>query len=201
MNKVRLTAWLLAFSLPGLMALPAGADSTQANCEFRKDGDVKKDASGPCTFSQRQGYVDITLKNGKSFNLSPGKKPNHFKDQEDHKVVRTSEGSSQKYKWDQKAIIVTFNGNGGGDSSRHSQPAAAEAGQTPGDLKDLVGAKAGQAEGQLSKRGYDFVKSSVGGDSVYANWRNRKSGQCIAMRTVDGRYNSITNTLPFDCEN
>ncbi|MEE4146601.1 MAG: hypothetical protein V2I26_17485, partial [Halieaceae bacterium] len=51
------------------------ADSMDATCEFYSHGDKKKDRSGPCTFSQRQGYVDIGLTNGKTFNLTPGNKP------------------------------------------------------------------------------------------------------------------------------
>jgi len=87
----------------------ASADSTAATCEFYSHGDKKKDRSGPCSFSQRQGYVDIGLSNGKTFNLTPGNKPGHFKDREDHKVVREeSDGGSQVYKWDQKKIVVHF---------------------------------------------------------------------------------------------
>ncbi len=199
MSKVKVIALAASLALPGLLAVPVLADSTQANCEFYSHGDLKKDRSGPCSFSQSQGYVDITLKNGKAFNLTPGQKANHFKDQEDHKVVRTAEGQSHRYKWDEKAILVSF-GGGQAAPAQHSQKSSGESGQTPGDLKDLVGAKAGQGEEQLSKRGYDFVKSEVAGDSVYANWRNRKSGQCIAIRTVNGRYDSIINSLAYDCD-
>jgi hypothetical protein len=88
----------------------ASADSSAATCEFYSHGEKKKDRSGPCSFSQRQGYVDIGLSNGKTFNLTPGNKPDHFKDQEDHKVVREQgNGGSQVYKWDEKKIVVTFN--------------------------------------------------------------------------------------------
>lgn len=88
----------------------AAADSADANCEFYSHGDKKKDRTGPCTFSQRQGYIDITLSNGKTYSLSPGEKAGHYKDQEDHKVVREEAGGSQQvYKWDQKKIVVHFN--------------------------------------------------------------------------------------------
>lgn len=62
------------------------ADSNQATCEVRKHGDKIKDASGSCSFSQRQGYIDIRLRNGDSYSLSPTDKPNHFKDQDGNKV-------------------------------------------------------------------------------------------------------------------
>ena len=108
---------LLAFStfllLLGAVVVPqpARADSADANCEVRKDGDKQKGKSGPCTFGQRQGYIDIDLKNGDTVALRPTDKANHFKDQKGNKVVRTqSGGSSQTFKWDNgKHISVTLN--------------------------------------------------------------------------------------------
>ncbi len=43
-----------------LLTAPAAvrADSADATCEVRKDGETMKGRSGPCTFSQRQGYID-----------------------------------------------------------------------------------------------------------------------------------------------
>ena len=55
----------LAFTLAGWLPA-ASADSAEATCEVRKDGDKKKEASGPCSFSQRQGYINIDLRNGKT---------------------------------------------------------------------------------------------------------------------------------------
>ena len=108
---------LLAFStsllLLGAVVVPqpARADSADANCEVRKDGDKQKGKSGPCTFGQRQGYIDIDLKNGDTVALRPTDKANHFKDQKGNKVVRTqSGGSSQTFKWENgKHISVTLN--------------------------------------------------------------------------------------------
>jgi hypothetical protein len=119
------------------------ADSTEAHCEFYSHGDKKKDRSGPCTFSQRQGYIDIGLSNGKTFNLSPGKKPDHFKDQEDHKVVRKNEsGNKQVYKWDQKKIVVSF---GGGQQS-------SQANSNKVAVKDMARYCAGEASAKFSQK-------------------------------------------------
>jgi hypothetical protein len=89
---------------------PASADTADANCEVRKDGDKQKGKSGPCTFSQRQGYIDIDLKNGDTVALRPADKANRFKDQHGNKVVRTqSGGSNQTFKWENgKHISVTL---------------------------------------------------------------------------------------------
>jgi|APIni6443716594_1056825.scaffolds.fasta_scaffold213519_2 hypothetical protein len=119
----------------GSWASSASADSNDAFCEVRKDGETKQGKTGPCTFSQRQGYVDIDLRNGQSYSLSPGGQADHYKDQKGHKVVRTqASGNSHMYKWEGGTkIIVTFGGSstnsggGGGaagaiavaDMSRH----------------------------------------------------------------------------------
>ena len=90
--------------------LESRADTRDATCDVRKDGDKQKGKSGPCTFSQRQGYIDIDLKNGDTVALRPADKANHFKDQHGNKVVRTqSGGSNQTFKWENgKHINVTL---------------------------------------------------------------------------------------------
>ena len=62
-------AWMLA-ALGSVSA--AHADSASANCELRKEGETRAGLSGPCTFSQRQGYIDLRLRNGDTYSLSPG---------------------------------------------------------------------------------------------------------------------------------
>lgn len=100
----------------------ARADSTYATCEVRKDGDKQKGKSGPCEFSQRQGYIDIDLKNGDTISLSPGGKANHYRDQNGNKVVRTSSGTAgMSLKWENgKHIEVTWSGNRYGNPSYNS---------------------------------------------------------------------------------
>ena len=97
-------------------ACPARADSASDTCEVRREGDRNTESSGPCTFSQRQGYIDLDLKNGNSFSLSPNGKPDHFKDQKGQAVVRTQAGGDREaFKWDNgKHVIVTFGGAGSG---------------------------------------------------------------------------------------
>ena len=88
-------------------ALPVQADTVHADCVMHKKGEKAKQGTGPCTFSQRQGYIDIKLKNGKVFSLKPGKKGGHYKDQEGHTVVRMEEtASSVKFKWEHANIVV-----------------------------------------------------------------------------------------------
>ena len=98
------------------------ADSTDATCDVRKDGDKQKGKSGPCTFSQRQGYISIDLKNGDTISLSPAGAANHYRDQNSNKVTRTSAGTTgMSLKWENgKHIQVTWSGNRYGNSSYNS---------------------------------------------------------------------------------
>ncbi|HQR70157.1 MAG TPA: hypothetical protein PLE54_06115 [Burkholderiaceae bacterium] len=124
------TSKILAASLLAIgMAAGAGiarADSNDATCEVHKDGDKQKGKSGPCTFSQRQGYIDIDLKNGDTISLSPAGGANHYRDQRGNKVTRTSAGTTgMSLKWESgKRVDVTWGGNRYGnpyyDSSSNS---------------------------------------------------------------------------------
>jgi len=88
---------LVAFSTSLLLLGTVGlsqiscADTAEATCEVRKDSEAKAGQSGACTFSQRQGYVDISLRNGDSWSLTPGDEANQYRDQKGNKVVRTVE--------------------------------------------------------------------------------------------------------------
>jgi len=76
--------------------------------------------------------------------------------------------------------------------------AAAAHAQATG-LEDMVGARAGQAEGELQRRGYVYTGGSQGDDRSYTNWWNADRRQCVTIATMNGRYDSITPTLPADC--
>ena len=49
----------------------AQADTTTARCDVYPRGEDTATSSDPCTFSQRQGYVTITLKDGTTYELTP----------------------------------------------------------------------------------------------------------------------------------
>ncbi len=177
---------MLAAGPPALMA-----DSAQAHCEMWHKGDQKREATGKCQFSQRQGYIDIRLHDGSTWSLSPGDKADHFRDQDGHKVKRHMEGDKQVYKWDHRKITVAFGG------SHHSASHHDE--RTPRDLKDLVGQTGGHAEDQLRARGYELAGSSNSGRDVYSNWKHKHGGQCVTVHSVNGHYKSIVYAPEFDC--
>ncbi|MBW4583534.1 MAG: hypothetical protein KME42_28570 [Tildeniella nuda ZEHNDER 1965/U140] len=73
-----------------------------------------------------------------------------------------------------------------------SQP---DAGATVPRLRDLVGARAGQAENAIRQRGYRFVKTDPpSGDAVYSYWLESRTNYCVTIRTEQGRYQSIVYT-------
>lgn len=77
--------------LAGLSAAPAFADTAKASCEIYPAGSDTLDRMVGCTFSQRQGYIDIRLEDGTEYNLEPvGDVPGNFRDQKGEAVYRQS---------------------------------------------------------------------------------------------------------------
>jgi hypothetical protein len=66
-------------------------------------------------------------------------------------------------------------------------------------LEDMIGARAGQAEGELQRRGYQNIRGEKGDDRSYTYWWNAQRRQCVTIATMNGRYNSITPTTAPDC--
>ena len=69
------------------------------------------------------------------------------------------------------------------------------------DLQDLVGARGSSGEMALKERGYSFVKGEKSGSDSYTYWRQSRTGQCIMVRTAEGRYQSLVNAPDVDCQN
>ncbi len=188
---------------PSLLILAAAAwsgvalaDTAEATCEVRKDGETKQGATGPCTFSQRQGFASIDLRNGDRYELSPAGKPDHFKDQKGKAVVLTVKDNANIYTWEGgKKIIVRFN-----VATSTPSPTRGGAGDPVPSLQDLVGARGGSAEGALKGRGYTWVRTEKSGDASFAYWRENENGQCIVVKTTDGRYDAISYAAALDCQ-
>jgi hypothetical protein len=66
-------------------------------------------------------------------------------------------------------------------------------------LADLVGARAGQAEGQLTSRGFTHIDTSTGQGAQYAYWWNQSADDCVRVTTSDGRYAAIVDVADSDC--
>lgn len=70
--------------------------------------------------------------------------------------------------------------------------------QTTG-LEDMVGARAGQAENELGRRGYVNTGASQSDDRSYTNWWSADRRQCVTIATMNGRYVSVQPTTAPDC--
>ncbi len=193
-----LAATAVTLSL-AMMSTAGSADTADADCVMRKDGEKKEGASGPCTFSQRQGYVNIDLRNGDRFELTPGDKPDHYRDQDGKKVVRTAAGDgSHEYKWEGKKIIVTFrSGSGQGGHGSGS------AGETPQDLRDLPGSRyvGGEVDDEMVRRGYRHVRDEQSGGQIRSYWRSNQGGHCVVVHMGEKRHvKSVANVANSDCK-
>jgi hypothetical protein len=67
-------------------------------------------------------------------------------------------------------------------------------------LQDLIGARGGDGEYQMERRGYTFIRTEKSGDSAYGYWQENENGQCVTVRTTDGRYAFIVFAPEFDCK-
>jgi len=67
-------------------------------------------------------------------------------------------------------------------------------------LQDLVGAKGSSGEQALQQRGYQYVKGEKSGTDSYTYWRQTHTGQCITVRTAEGRYQSLVKAPNADCQ-
>jgi len=66
-------------------------------------------------------------------------------------------------------------------------------------LEDLVGARAAGGERVLQQRGYNWIRTEKSSDSSYSYWQESENGQCVVVRTANGRYASIVYAPAFDC--
>ncbi|MCB2077288.1 MAG: hypothetical protein KDE55_06265 [Novosphingobium sp.] len=67
------------------------------------------------------------------------------------------------------------------------------------DMQDLVGARAGQAEGTLTARGWTYADGDKSGSEAHAYWWNASRKDCIKVTTRDGRYAAIEDASDKDC--
>lgn len=204
MMRSSITVLATALLSAAICVSSAGADTTPAECEVRKHGDELKDASGRCEFSQRQGYVDIRLRNGDSYSLSPTDKANEYKDQEGNKVERTeTSGRRHKYEWKHRKIIVTFGGGSeraDDDDRAHDRRGERNPDAPPDDLRYLAEYRVDDAKvaDEMVKHGYTYVDMSREGTKKFTKWRS-KSGRCVQVLVKGDRVDSVMSLRDVDC--
>ncbi len=167
--KIRLApmAALSCVALFGGMS-SAIADSAAANCEVRNHGETKKGPSGPCTFSQRQGHINLDLDNGDSYSLTPGGQEGVYRDQKGNKVVRTlSGGNTEEFKWDGgRKIILTY--TSGGASAAQASGGSAGAAERSDPFDTICGVFVGSEQYRYRCGATDFYS---GGQKVRTELR------------------------------
>lgn len=70
---------------------------------------------------------------------------------------------------------------------------------TPGDVRDLVGARGPGGEDALQQRGYTHIKTEKGDDRAWSYWWNASRKQCLSIVVMDGRFDTITDSPAVDC--
>ncbi|WP_411339020.1 hypothetical protein V6U71_13965 [Sphingopyxis sp. J-6] len=71
--------------------------------------------------------------------------------------------------------------------------------QPASDVADLAGARAAGGETQLLARGYVARFSNTVGEQRYTFWWNARTGRCISVSTVDGRYGVLIVVPAENC--
>ncbi|MFY7744408.1 MAG: hypothetical protein ACOVQY_03230 [Erythrobacter sp.] len=71
--------------------------------------------------------------------------------------------------------------------------------QTPGSVRDLVGAKAAGGESDLEYRGFHYVTGSTKNNRKFNYYWNGNTKECVKVVTYDGRFETITSTSASDC--
>ena len=103
-------AWhkpIIAF-LGAAMLPQAFADSAESTCQVWQDGAHSESASGDCMFSQRQGYIGITLADGSRFDLSPSDYMQYL-DAEGLPVDREVDDEGvNTFTWSDRKIVLRF---------------------------------------------------------------------------------------------
>ncbi len=103
------------------------ADWTEARCDFYPKGEDKASAVTACTFSQRQGAVSITIKDGDRHDLTPdGDTPGNYTDQAGQQVYRQSGLGDQGliFRFPEESIYVYWSTAGLPGDSDDDNPTA-----------------------------------------------------------------------------
>lgn len=71
--------------------------------------------------------------------------------------------------------------------------------ETPGSVRDLVGARAAGGESTLEDRGFTLHHGTTKNDSKIGYWWNPNTKECVRVTTYDGKFESINKVSGSDC--
>ncbi|MEG4941068.1 hypothetical protein [Microcoleus sp. F4-D5] len=176
------------------------AQTVNSRCDIYPRGEDRASKVVNCTFSQRQGFIRIQREDGITYELKPnGDSEYLYKNQ--MSVLRENDGPATIFRFSDESVYVYQNERAPSSASTINKGNTPENlySTVPPKLKDLVGAKAGQAEGELQRRGYTYRTTATfdGGKSAY--YIENLTGYCVEVGTVDGRFSSIVYNSSDRC--
>ncbi|MGI0487680.1 SH3 domain-containing protein [Pantanalinema rosaneae CENA516] len=143
-----------------VISVAAKADTVTARCDVYPKGQDRATASGPCTFSQRQGVVGIQLQNGKRYDLVPvGNNPGNYRDQNGRAAYRQAGlgDQGQIYRLATESIYVYWNTAPSGQNSGTQNSGSSG---TPVAARGVSTLKASSATARINVRSQPTVNSS-----------------------------------------
>ncbi|MGE5655135.1 MAG: SH3 domain-containing protein [Actinomycetota bacterium] len=205
--KINLNHKLIASGSIGLMLaslsvmLPAKADTVNARCDVYPKGEDRATSSGPCTFSQRQGFVSIQLQNGKRYELRPvGNQPGNYQDQNGQPAYRQSGlgDRGQIYRLANQSIYVYWDtGSSNNNQSNQSTPG----GSSTIPVTKMTRQNANQYTVQITEGEFNFsgvLKRTSGNTFIGSDGRvrviyDRNTGRITIINVATGTefYNYI----------
>lgn len=125
-------------------------------------------------------------------------------DQNGDSVIKEIDGNTLIFRLKNESVYVYQGEKAPSSSDSSSSPSKGETPEnlistTPPTLSDLVDAKAGQAENELISRGYTYSNTVTfdGGKSAY--YVENKTGYCVEVGTVEGRFSTIVYNTSDRC--
>ncbi|MFB2895234.1 hypothetical protein ACE1CI_20185 [Aerosakkonemataceae cyanobacterium BLCC-F50] len=156
--KIQTIALASILSLTSLsIAIVAKADTVQARCDVFPKGEDRATSSGPCTFSQRQGFVSIQLQNGRRYELRPvGNQPGNYQDQNGQRAFRQSGlgDKGQIYRLANQSIYVYWD-TASSNNNQSSESTSSSSSPTP--VTKLTRRNANQYAVQITEGEFKFT--------------------------------------------
>ena len=91
-----------------MLCLTASADTAESICQVWRAGEFHAPGSGNCVFSQRQGFIGITLADGSRIDLAPESHMTYL-DGDGNTVSRNvDEDGVNTFQWQDQKVLLRF---------------------------------------------------------------------------------------------
>lgn len=72
-------------------------------------------------------------------------------------------------------------------------------GTAQNSIKDLVGARGSSVEGEMTRKGFVFIRTDKSNTGINEFWWKNSNRKCAIVRLVNGKVAAVTTTVPADC--